>query len=182
MRRTHRLWAALLAAVLLLAACGGGERTRPDYMLYFLPAGEKLQGSALDWEPYSGGEDPSPEDLLAALLAGPTQEGLTSPFPRGVALRSWAWDEEEPGVLRIGLSEQYGALADISLTLADSCIVLTLSQLEGWRGWRSAPGDTAPATEATRPSGPARSCCGTTWRFGGSWAERMPLDKIPLSL
>ena len=29
----------------------------------------------------------------------------------------------------MGLSEQYGALADISLTLADYCVVLTLSQL-----------------------------------------------------
>ena len=29
------------------------------------------------------------------------------------------------------LSEQYSGLTDISLTLADYCIVLTLSQLEG---------------------------------------------------
>ena len=37
-------------------------------------------------------------------------------------------------MLRITLSEQYGALTDISLTLADYCIVLTLSQLEEVEG------------------------------------------------
>ena len=40
-------------------------------------------------------------------------------------------DTVRPGVLLVGLSEQYGALADVSLTLADYCIVLTLAQVEG---------------------------------------------------
>ena len=34
-------------------------------------------------------------------------------------------------MLLVDLSEQYGALADISLSLADYSIVLTLSQAEG---------------------------------------------------
>jgi hypothetical protein len=34
-------------------------------------------------------------------------------------------------VLLVGFSEQYGALADVSLTLADYCVVLTLTQVEG---------------------------------------------------
>ena len=34
----------------------------------------------------------------------------------------------------VDLSEQYGALTDLSLTLADYCIVLTLSQVEGVEG------------------------------------------------
>ena len=96
MSRVTRTLAALLAALVLLAACGGRE-------------------------------DREEQDFA-------TQEGLTSPFPRGVSLLSWDWDEEEPGVLRITLSEQYGALTDISLTLADYCIVLTLSQLEEVEG------------------------------------------------
>ena len=134
MRHTCRLLAVLLASLVLLAACGGEERTRPEYVLYFLLEDEKIQGSSLDWEPYTGEEEPRPEDLLEALLDGPTQEGLISPVPRGAALRACTWDEEEPGVLRVTLSEQYGALTDISLTLADYCIVLTLSQLEGVEG------------------------------------------------
>ena len=135
MSRTVRTLAALLAALLLLAACGGREdREEQDFVLYYLLEGEPVHGSALDWEPYPGEADPGPEELLTALLAGPTQEGLTSPFPRGVSLLSWDWDEEEPGMLRITLSEQYGALTDISLTLADYCIVLTLSQLEEVEG------------------------------------------------
>ena len=135
MSRPVRTLAALLAALLLLAACGGREdREEQDFVLYYLLEGEPVHGSALDWEPYPGEADPGPEELLTALLAGPTQEGLTSPFPRGVSLLSWDWDEEEPGVLRITLSELYGALTDISLTLADYCIVLTLSQLEEVEG------------------------------------------------
>ena len=135
MSRTVRTLAALLAALLLLAACGGREdREEQDFVLYYLLEGEPVHGSALDWEPYPGEADPGPAELLTALLAGPAQEGLVSPFPRGVSLLSWDWDEEEPGVLRITLSEQYGALTDISLTLADYCIVLTLSQLEEVEG------------------------------------------------
>ena len=37
----------------------------------------------------------------------------------------------EDGLLTLNFSEQYGGLADISLTLADYCLVLTLSQVEG---------------------------------------------------
>ena len=65
---------------------------------------------------------------LALLLAGPTQGGLVSPFPQGLSLQSW---ELEDGLLTLNFSEQYGGLADISLTLADYCLVLTLSQVEG---------------------------------------------------
>lgn len=131
-------WLPVLLALLLpLSACGGRESPQEDeggFRLWFA-ADEKQadygHGPALDSEAYTGEGDPGPEELLSALLAGPTREGLRSPFPRGVTLRQWSWDKERPGVLLVGLSEQYGALADISLTLADYCIVLTLSQVEG---------------------------------------------------
>ena len=68
------------------------------------------------------------EELFAALMAGPTQNGLVSPFPQGVTLLSW---ELSDGLLTLNLSEQYGGLADVSLALADYCLVLTMSQIAG---------------------------------------------------
>lgn len=123
---------ALLAALILLSACGGGtERERSNYVLYFLTAAEPQSGHgpALDWENYSD-EAPAPEELVNALLSGPAGEGLSSPFPKGVWLSRCVWDTNRPGVLQVTLSEQYGALTDVALTLADYCLVLTLSQLE----------------------------------------------------
>ena len=122
------LW-LLLLPVFLLSACGGQEKPEPEGPVLWFCTGGKDHGPALSAQPYEG--EVQPEALLSALLAGPTQEGLTSPFPRGVTLRRCAWDEERPGVLLVDLSEQYGALADISLSLADYSIVLTLSQVEG---------------------------------------------------
>lgn len=123
------VWLLLLA--LLLSACGRPAQEGPEdgLVLWFRAVSEESHGPALAPQPYEG--EPEPEALLTALLAGPDQEGLVSPFPRGVSLRQWNWDEEQPGTLQISLSEQYGALADISLTLADYAIVLTLAQVEG---------------------------------------------------
>lgn len=136
----NKILPLLLAALILLTACGGhsSQQERGDYVLYFLSApltkGESGHGPALDWENYAGEGTPTPEQLLEALLDGPTLEELSSPFPKGLSLRQCAWDEERTGVLVVSLSEQYGALTGISLTLADYCIVLTLSQLEGVEG------------------------------------------------
>ena len=138
----NRAWIRLLACgllcVLLLSGCAG-EPVGDDYALYFRArdlrsaAGEgALQTER--WTPPEQDLDTAAlaEAMMEALLAGPTQEGLTSPFPRGVTLT--AWEQKEGNVLHITLSEQYSGLADISLTLADYCIVLTLSQLQGVDG------------------------------------------------
>ena len=125
----------LLAVLSLLWAAGGcsGDGDAGEYVLYFSAGRNTVSGPALVSEPYpqeEGDAAPGPGELLEALLAGPAEEGHRSPFPRGVALVSLSWDEEQPGNLRVRLSEQYGGLTDISLTLADYAIVLTLSQLE----------------------------------------------------
>ena len=135
-----RAWlCALMVLALALAApgCSRGDMEPGEYSLYFAVSRGVASGPALVPEPYyvSGqgeeGASPGPGELLEALLAGPREEGHRSPVPRGVALVGWEWDGERPGNLRVRLSEQYGGLTDISLTLADYAIVLTLSQLEG---------------------------------------------------
>lgn len=127
----------LLLAVLLLTVCVSCQRNRDEqeaeYKLYFAVSSDVSHGAALETEPYQGTQEgePTPGDLLRALLDGPQTEGLVSAFPRGVALMEWTWDEEENGNVQVKLSEQYGGLTDISLTLADYSIVLTLAQIEG---------------------------------------------------
>ena len=125
MRRV--LCALCLTAALALSGCGpsGGDS---GVLLYFCTDAQTHHGPAIQSQPYTGPSGPGVEELVNALLAGPTQDGLTSPCPQGLSLQSW---ELEDGLLTLNFSEQYGGLADISLTLADYCLVLTLSQVEG---------------------------------------------------
>lgn len=139
-----RLFRVLLSALLLILCCCSCQSAAPDsaYRLYFPVDSDVQYGSALGTQPFdpesctssSHSEEqpcPTPTCLLSTLLAGPTQEGLVTPFSKGVTLKSCTWESDQPGRLLVTLSEQYSGLADISLTLADYCIVLTLSQLEG---------------------------------------------------
>lgn len=128
--------ALCLAFLLLTAACTGPERG-PDlpgegeYILYFaMTAGEEnspRDGAVLgrEYRTLPEGRE-EVEGLVDLLLAGPTVTGLVSPFPAGLGLRSWTLDE---GVLTLDLSEVYGGLTGMDLTLADGCLVITLCQL-----------------------------------------------------
>ena len=122
MRRRRGLCAALALLLALSAGCAAGQEEPSDYQLYFAVSRSTASGPALDTEPY---------DRDSCTRTHPQGEELRTPFPREVTLQSWNWDPEMEGNLQIYLSEQYGGLTDISLTLADYSIVLTLAQLEG---------------------------------------------------
>jgi len=96
------------------------------FYLYFLNSTSNI-GSAIASEPYAGVDTPTVRLLINALLKGPTQEGLSSPFPSQTALNGWSL---EGGLLTVDLTEHYGDLAGIDLTLADYCLTLTLCQLD----------------------------------------------------
>lgn len=129
-----KLLALACAAALALSGCavGVGETQPPEggYEVYYVVTGaEKSAARAVDFE-Y---RVPSPEDdpaeaLVGFLLSAPQTLGLASPAP-GVRLRSAELGED--GQLRLDLSEQYGGLSGIDLTVANACFTLTLCQLAG---------------------------------------------------
>jgi len=131
-KRLLVLTSLILALALSACAVFARESTQPpegSCALYFAVADERLGGAAVDceyWLPEEG------TDLIPALvdllLAGPEDPRLASPFPAGVRLRSWEW--EEGGGVHLDMNESYSALSSIDLTVADYCLALTLCQLE----------------------------------------------------
>ena len=136
--RRHDLYrsSALLLAVwaaLLLSACtldDSGVETQPQgaYRVYYAVTGEQSTVQAVDWEyRVPTGEDTAAE-LAELVLSQPETTGLASPAPSGTRLLSC---QQEEGQLRLDLSEQYGGLSGVELTVANACLTLTLCQLEG---------------------------------------------------
>ena len=66
------------------------------------------------------------EALIRELLKGPADETLKSTFPAGTTLLSL---EIEGDRARVDLSPSYESLSGVALTLADSAIAMTLSQV-----------------------------------------------------
>ena len=122
-------------ACLLLASLWGCSSS-PDaagqegtYHVYYSALEDQRATAALGYESYELPQDTSPVlALLRTLFQGPSDQKLTSPFPSGVRLLSWDLEE---GCLHLDLSEQYGSLTGIDLTVADACLTLTLCQVEG---------------------------------------------------
>lgn len=134
MRRTL---AALLAALLLSlgAGCAARQRTEEDarWKLWFPAAPGQELSEALSTCPYEGeGSIPA---LLSALLAGPPEDApeLVRVIPAGTRVLSWSLDNR---VANVELSAAYAGLVGVDLTLADCCVTLTLTQLEGVDGVR----------------------------------------------
>ena len=124
----RRLLLLISLLMMLLSSCvppSSSSQTAPCVRLYFVSQLE--HGPALAWEEFPVA-DPTAEELIGALLAGPSSESLSSPFPPGLSLRTCRLED---GLLSIDFSEQYGGLSAVSLTLADYALVLTLCQLDG---------------------------------------------------
>lgn len=119
----------ILCVLGVIVLCGCTRKTgQPQYYLYFLPDPTASYGSAIAAQPWEGTGTPLNEELMQDLLQGPTQEGLRSPFPKGLTLQSL---EAEGNTIHVTLSEHYSGLTDMAQTLADACIVMTLCQLTG---------------------------------------------------
>ena len=128
----------VLCCGLVLALCGGcairaamreSEPPEGSYRIYYTVAEANSSGPAVDYQYYVPPEEGDlVRSLISKALDQPEGEALISPYPAGVSLRSAV---VENGVLSLDLSEQYGALSGVRLTVANYCLVLTLSQVEG---------------------------------------------------
>lgn len=125
----------IFCVVALVTACGLRGRAGVQYQVYF-PAGVHLMGQALQAQTLTlqlDSQEPleTAQALMNQLLAGPEDENLATPFPAGLTMSApLRWSQEHPGVIVVVFSEHYSDLTDISLTLADYCVTLTLCQLE----------------------------------------------------
>ena len=130
-----RKWPCLLLLLLLpLAGCRREEPARTAYQLYFLEA--DLTYSAGEspfrtetvylYDAETGAAPRLAEALISELLKGPADETLKSTLPAGTTLLSL---EIEGDRARVDLSPSYESLSGVALTLADSAIAMTLSQV-----------------------------------------------------
>lgn len=123
-----RLTALTGALCLLLSACGGSNQGGTDATLYF-EAANASSGAAVRPETRTfDHSDITPAELVQALLDGPQDSGLTAPFPQGTLLRSCTVNPDTK-TASVDFSEPYGGLSGVDLTIADSCVTLTLCQL-----------------------------------------------------
>ena len=131
MRR--RLCLALLP-LLLLAGCRREEPARTAYQLYFQEADLTYAAGDSPFRTetiylYDAETDTAPrlaEALINELLKGPADETLKSTLPPGTTLLALEIDGDQA---RVDLSPSYESLSGVALTLADSAVAMTLSQV-----------------------------------------------------
>jgi len=129
--------AALLTAALSLVLLSGCIRTAEDppgrgLMVYYSSYPEAVRGQdAIVAAPAAAQEGDTrtlARALICELLAGAQNPELQSPFPPGTELLDVSISGKRA---LVDLSEPYARLSGIDLSIADYCLTLTLTQLEG---------------------------------------------------
>ena len=133
MKKKHFAILLLLLALGAVLFFGGQEEDEGEYALYFLAQPELARGGDAVAAEYCDLDLPEDTAMAARLLlerywAGPQRSGLKTPLPAGLQLQAVQFSG---GRLQIDVSTPYGTLSGIDLTLADSCLTLTMSQLDG---------------------------------------------------
>lgn len=132
-----RILALLVGLTLLLAACAApAEEISPDdYTLYYAVRLDGADGGdAIRTCGIRIGDSASlpraelAKRLVTALLMQPEDAELYAPFPSGTELQKIT---VAGGRATVDLSGQYARLSGVDLSLADYCMTLTLTQLDG---------------------------------------------------
>lgn len=138
MRRRYVILAALLIPAALLAACAsGGEAEDPESgrMIYYLApeeearGGDRIRGRLEDLGlPEEAGLHATAVAVVERLLAGPAEGDLRSPLPPGLELLNL---EIRDRTAYVDLSSSFNQLAGVALSMADYCLTLSLTGLDG---------------------------------------------------
>lgn len=126
-------WLLVIALLCSLVSCGAEETAEGNCALYYTALPEYAKGGDAVAAEYCDLELPADPVAAAQLLLqryweGPADEKLCSPLPAGLQL---VGVEARNGLLEIDVSAHYKSLTGVDLTLADSCLTLTLTQLPG---------------------------------------------------
>ena len=128
---------ALTLSLCLLAGCAavGSAGEKDGLRLYYAAAlethrgGDAIDSVTVAWDRLPEEDKAAQAEAVLSLLLGACQEkGFRSPIPAGTTLRSVTI---KGGTAWVDFSGNYGQLSGMALTIADYCVTLSLTQLEG---------------------------------------------------
>ena len=135
MKRKRIVLTALALVLLALAGCGVVQKEQEGLRLYYAASldthrgGDAIDSVTIAWDELPQGDQVARAESVLALLMGMCQEkGFQSPIPAGTTLRSVTIIG---GTACVDFSGSYGQLSGMALTIADYCVALSLTQLEG---------------------------------------------------
>lgn len=135
MKRKLIVLTALALVLLALAGCGVVQKEQEGLRLYYAASldthrgGDAIDSVTIAWDELPQGDQVARAESVLALLMGMCQEkGFQSPIPAGTTLRSVSIIG---GTACVDFSGSYGQLSGMALTIADYCVALSLTQLDG---------------------------------------------------
>ena len=135
MKRKLIVLTALALVLLALAGCGVVQKDQEGLRLYYAASldthrgGDAIDSVTIAWDELPQGDQVARAESVLALLMGMCQEkGFQSPIPAGTTLRSVTIIG---GTACVDFSGSYGQLSGMALTIADYCVALSLTQLDG---------------------------------------------------
>lgn len=135
--RKLRMLAALALSLCLLAGCAAVKSAgeKDGLRLYYAAAldthrgGDAIDHVTVDWDTLPADDKAAQvEAVLSLLLGGCQEKGFRTPIPAGTTLHSV---EMKGGTAWVDFAGSYGQLSGMALTIADYCVTLSLTQLEG---------------------------------------------------
>ena len=135
MKRKYIALAAALLATVLLAGCAVTGAEKDGLRLYCAIPLESHQGGdaigsvTVNWDALPAQDKAAQaRAVLDLLLGGCHEQGFQSPLPAGTSLRGV---EINGSTACVDFTGSYSQLSGMALTIADYCVTLSLTQLEG---------------------------------------------------